>query len=183
MIKDINLIRKELENHEEIDLPCEIDKNIHIKYISRNKKGEDSFYNGGKFICYGNNCIVLKNNSRTWSVPIDKKKPDGSVDWKSRFFILEEKEDEENCEENIKEYKEIIKYQQSIIETMKERMIELELIKKKLSHEKTEYEELLQQSRYNLKEKCIENREKEEKIKRYEDIIQKLTHSHQIFHK
>ena len=88
-----------------------------------------------------------------------------------------------NCEENIKEYKEIIKYQQSIIETMKERMIELELIKKKLSHEKTEYEELLQQSRYNLKEKCIENREKEEKIKRYEDIIQKLTHSHQIFHK
>ena len=64
MIKDINLIRKELENHEEIDLPCEIDKNIHIKYISRNKKGEDSFYNGGKFICYGNNCIVLKNNSR-----------------------------------------------------------------------------------------------------------------------
>ena len=43
MIKDINLIRKELENHEEIDLPCEIDKNIHIKYIYRNKKGEDCF--------------------------------------------------------------------------------------------------------------------------------------------
>ena len=181
MIKDINRIRKELENHEEIDLPCEIDKNTHIKYISRDKKGIESFYLGGKFICFGSDCIVLQNNSKTWSVPTIKKNKDGSVDWKSRFFIEDEKED--NCEANIKEYKEIIEYQQSIIETMKERMIELELLKISLTHEKTEYEELLQQSRYNLKEKCIENRDKDEKIKKYEEIIQKLTHSHQIFHK
>ena len=33
-------------------------------------------------------------------------------------FILEEKDDEENCR-NTKEYKEIIKYRQSIIETIK----------------------------------------------------------------
>ena len=47
----------------------------------------------------------------------------------------------------------------------------------------THDEQLLQQNRYNLKEKCIELRDKDIKLKEYEDIIQRLTNSHQMFHK
>ena len=59
---------------------------------------------------------------------------------------------------------------------------ELEIQKKHLIHEKTEYEELLQQNRFNLKQISIESRDKDEKIKKYEEIIQKLANSHQMFH-
>ena len=47
--------------------------------------------------------------------------------------------------------------------------------------EKHNYEDLLQQNRFHLKELSIQSREKDEKIKKYEDIIKKLANSHQMF--
>ena len=127
---------------------------------------------------FGNNCVILKNKGRTWSVPISELNPDGSIKHQKTFFTKEEVE--ENCDKQVQELKDIIQYQQSIIEKMTKSITELEIQKKHLIHEKTEYEELLQQNRYNMKEICIESREKDKKIEQYEGVIQKLANSHQI---
>ncbi len=90
MIKDIGIIRKELDGYIEVQLPYEFDKGCHIKYITQ-KKDEESFYKGGKFSYYGNDCIYLETSSRKWCVPICKRNKDGSVKYSSRFFIKENK--------------------------------------------------------------------------------------------
>jgi len=183
MIKDLNKIRENLNGYESIEsvnLFDDLKKGCHIRYITLDKNDNESFYLGGNFERLGNNCIVLKNNFKTWSVPINKYNPDGSIHYKTRFY---NKNEEDNCEKEKKELMDTIHYQQSIIEKMTDRLTELELIKKKLTGEKVEYEQLLQQNRYNLKDKCIEVRDKDNKLKEYEIIIQRLTNSHQIFHK
>jgi len=179
MIKDMTVIRKELDGYIEIELPYDLEKGCHIKYITK-KKDEDSFYKGGKFNYYGNDCIYLETNSKKWCVPICKRNKDGTLNYKSRFFI-KEKQDENECKQENKELSEIIKYQQSIIETMSEKLKRLEIIKTTITGEKREYEELLQQNRFNFKEVCIESREKDKTIKKYEEIIQKLANSHSVF--
>ena len=78
MIKDILIIKKELEGFEEVDLPYEFEKGCLIKYITLKKNSEEeSFYTGGEFINFGNDCIILKKNHRTWSVPSYKRNKDG----------------------------------------------------------------------------------------------------------
>jgi len=64
---------------------------------------------------------------------------------------------------------------------MSEKLKELEIIKVQLINEKREYEELLQQNRYNYKNVCIQLSEKNNKISKYEEIINKLTNSHSVF--
>ena len=65
MIKDISIIRKELEGYEEVILPFEFNKGCSIKYITQRKKdNEESFYTGGEFVCYGNDCIVLRKKQK-----------------------------------------------------------------------------------------------------------------------
>ena len=79
MIKDISIIRKELEGYEEIDLPYDFIKGCSIKYITlkkKNKEEEESFYPGGEFISMGNDCIILKKGHRTWQVPCCKRNKD-----------------------------------------------------------------------------------------------------------
>lgn len=178
MIKDIIKIREELIDYEEVELPFEFEKGCHIKYITK-KDEDESFYTGGLFLYFGNDCIVLENNNRKWSVPLYKRNKDGSICYKSRFFIKDK--EEQDCEKDKKELNEIIEYQQSIIQTMTEKIKELEIIKHTLINEKREYEELLQQNRYNFQNVCIESKEKDEKIIKYEDIIHKLTNSHSMF--
>lgn len=180
MIKDLHKIRENLDGFELIELPDNFKKGCHIRYITLDKNENESFYLGGNFERIGNNSIVLKNNFKTWSVPIHIYNPDGSIRYKTRFY---HKNREDECEKEKKELIETISYQQSIIEKMTDRLTELELIKKRLTNEKIEYEQLLQNNRYNLKEKCIELRDKDIKLKEYEDIIQRLTNSHQMFHK
>ena len=178
MIKDISKIREELKGYEEVELPYEFDKGCHIKYITL--KGDDeSFYTGGKFKYFGNDKIFLENKCKTWSVPIVKKNKDGTIYYNSRFFIKEK--DEEICDKKIEDLNNTINFQQSIIEKMSERLKELEITKVSLINEKREYEDLLQQNRYNYKEKCIENEEQKKIIKKYEKAIQKLSNSHSMF--
>ena len=184
MIKDISIIRKELEGFEEIDLPFDFSRGCIIKYITLKKKDneeEESFYKGGEFISLGNDCIILKNKSRTWSVPTCKRNKNGSIRYSTRFFI--QGEEEVKCDQKVEELNEVIQYQQTIIEKMTHKITELEMIKQQLSQERQEYEELLQQNRFNLKKLSIETREKDEKIVKYEEVIKKLANSHQIFHK
>ena len=179
MIKDISKIREELKGYEEVDLPYEFYKGCHIKYITL--KGDDeSFYTGGKFKYFGDNCIFLENKCRSWSVPTIKKNKDGSINYNSRFFIKEKQE--EICDKKIEDLNNTINFQQSIIEKMSERLKELEITQLSLINEKREYEDLLQQNRYNYKEKCIENEEQKKIIKKYEKAIQKLSNSHGMFH-
>ena len=82
MIKDISKIREELKGYEEVD-PEEFKKGCHIKYITL-KDDDESFYTGGKFQYFGNDCIVLEHKCRTWSVPIVIKNKDGSISYRFR---------------------------------------------------------------------------------------------------
>ena len=175
MIKDISIIRKELDNFIEVSLPYDFKKNCLIKYITL-KNNEESFYKGGRFQNLGNDCLILSNNSRTWSVPTCFRNKDGSIDYISRFFI--EENEETTCDKEKKELQNTIQFQQSIIEKLTKKLEDIELQKKYILDEKSDYEELLQQNRYHFKELSIQSREKDEQLKKYEDIIQKLSASH-----
>ncbi len=179
MIKDISKIRKELEGYEQIELPYDLNQNCFLKYIIIDNENE-SFKRGGKFVTYGNDSILLKNKSNTFPVKICKKNPDGSIDenYKVIFFSKEEKN---TCTKEIQEFKDTITYQQSIINKLSKKLADLEVIQATVTQEKRDYEELLQQNRYNYKKICIESKEKDKKMKQYEEIIQKLTNSHSVF--
>jgi hypothetical protein len=178
MIKDISIIRKELDGYEEVEIPFNFERGCNIKYITL-KDDDESFYLGGEFKNIGNDCIILKNNNKTWSVPLVKRNKDGSIKYQSRFFIKDK--EKEDCNTQIKELNDIISYQQNIINTMSEKLKDLEITRVQIANEKRDYEELLQQNRYNYKNICIQSSEKDEKIKKYEEIITKLTNSHSIF--
>lgn len=178
MIKDLNLIREELVGFIEIELPYDLQKGCHIKYITK-KKDEESFFQGGKFNYFGNDCIFLETSGRKWSVPICKRNKNGSINYKSRFFIKEDTD--EKCIEDVKKLTETLEYQQSIIEKLSKKNNKLEKMQQKLIDEKRTYEELLQQNRFNLKELSVKSREKDEKITKYEEIIKKLANSHSVF--
>lgn len=185
MSQDISLIRKELENHIEIKLPCDFPKKCHIKYITHNlKKNTELFYKGGEFLSFGNNCIRVKNKARSWNIPIYLYHKDGSIKYTSHFYILDDnKECEQICDEKNKELNETIQFQQSTIQKLTDELCKLELQKSYIIQEKKDYEELLQQNRHNLKDLSIVNREKDQKIKNYEELIKRLTNSHPLFNK
>ena len=93
---------------------------------------------------------------------------------------------QQNCMGEFEKYSELnetIQFQQSTIEKLTESVGKLELQKSYLTQEKTDYEELLQKNRHNLKDLSIINREKDEKIKQEEEIIKRLTNSHPLFNK
>ena len=179
MIKNISLMRKELEGFERITTPYGLKKGFTIKYLTL-KDNDQCLNKGGDFVNLGNNCVVLKNKNKTWSVPICILNPDGTTKCENTFFV-KEKEDKLNTNKETKELNDIIQYQQRIIDTMTETITELELNKKKIMSEKNDYEDLLQQNRYNMKELSMNSREKDKKIKKYEEIIQKLANSHQMY--
>lgn len=186
MSQDISFIRKELENHIEIQLPYDFPKKCHIKYITHNKKKDtELFYKGGEFVSFGNNCIRIKNKARAWNIPINYYHKDGSIRYTSHFYIHKDTQTdcEEQCEEKYSELIETIQFQQSTIEKLTESLGKIELQKSYLIQEKKDYEELLEQSRYNLKDLSIKNREKDQKITKYEELIKRLTNSHPLFNK
>ena len=49
MITDISIIREELKDHEEVEMPYPFEPDTHIKYITL-KGNHSSFYRGGTFI-------------------------------------------------------------------------------------------------------------------------------------
>ena len=111
MIKDINIIKKELSNFREINNVYQLIPNDRIKYITLQGKNE-SFYLGGKYIRMGDNKIVLYNGGNTWSVPIQIKDNNCNVLYNTRFFV--ELRKDKNIDE-ISELKQIIKKQRNLL--------------------------------------------------------------------
>ena len=179
MIQDIIKIREELDGFIEVEYPYEFQKGCLIKYITHKKNlEEESFYPGGSFISYGDNYILLRNKKSTWSVPIYKKNKNGDILYKTRFFILEN--NTEKINQSKEELYKTILFQQNIIETMKERLKEVEIQKQSLYEDKCTYEELLQKNRYILKDLSIKQREHLQEIDNLKDKIQKLSQSHPL---
>ena len=84
----------------------------------------EAFSTGGEFVCLGNNCVILKNNSKRWSVPTFLYEREGEISYRSRFFIMEK--DLEECNKNNKKLKESIDFQQEIIEKLYSKIEEIE---------------------------------------------------------
>ena len=157
MIKDISLIQKELIGFVEVELPFDFHYNTHIKYITL-KDDYEAFFQGGTFKGLGNDCILLTNKFRNWSVPTCKRSKDGIICYESRFFIQDKKL--EKCTQENDDLQKKIIFQQNIID--------------KLTNQLQEYEHLLQDNRYSLKDKSIECREKDDEIKKLKYLIHQL---------
>jgi len=191
MIKDIVLIRKHLMDFAEVEMPYDLDKNCHIQYITNQIVDDiesEYFYTGGKFIRRCNDILILEINGNEKFIPIWKRDKYGTIIYKSRFFIKEGGDDGEDGDDgeggesnNIligggktgKET-EIIKYQQSIIDKLTEKVKDVEIEKMELNETIKTYEDLLQDGRFKLKELSIELRDKTKKIEHYEELIPKL---------
>lgn len=124
MIKDIETIKRYLIGYNEVELPYSFKHAEEIKYITL-KNNNESFYIGGTFVGLGNNCIILKNNFKRWSVPTFIFNKDGDIDYKSRFFV-KENSDLDECHKVNKELIDSIKFQQKIIDTLVEKNSNLE---------------------------------------------------------
>jgi hypothetical protein len=156
MIKDKEIIQKELTNHVEISFPFELPQNIHIKYITY-KNNSEYFFKGGKFINKINDSIKLQNNGRSWNVPINIRNKEGEIIYKSRFFIGENSlNDSDNDNNNNDELMNTIIYQQSIIDKLLKNKKELEKKNDYLEDNNKNYELLLQKHKYKIKEMTIE---------------------------
>ena len=114
MTQNMQTIKKELKNCQEINSVYDIKKGQIIKYITLKDKDE-YFYTGGPFIRMGDNKIFFNKNGSTKSVQLVWKNIDGSVNYKTRIFVENEGE---SCTKDIQELKKIINNQQMIIEKM-----------------------------------------------------------------
>uniref|UniRef100_A0A6C0FHM4 Uncharacterized protein n=1 Tax=viral metagenome TaxID=1070528 RepID=A0A6C0FHM4_9ZZZZ len=191
MIKDLTKIRELLIDYVEVEMPYDFNKGCDIQYVtcSLDEEGNidisnESFYPNCKFIRRCNDNLIVECNGLTKYVPIYRRDKVGNIIYKSRFFILEENEDGivdnqmgGGKKEDIRELKDTIEYQQSIIEKLTERIKYVEIEKHEVQGQISTYEELLQEGRYKLKELSLELREKTDKLNHYEEIIPKLINS------
>ena len=122
MSQDIEYIKKELKNCEEVDSPFDIKRGDKVKYITL-KNGSEFFYDGGIYLKMLDNKVSLKEENSTKTVPISIIDKSGEILYQTRFFI----ECGEKCyNKNKEEYEKIIKTQQRIIETLIKKNKELE---------------------------------------------------------
>ena len=122
MITDIPTIQKELEGFSQIELPFDIQKGCHIKYLTI-KDNKEYFYTGGNFVRFGNDSIVLTKSNKTWSVNNYIKDKKGNILYTSKYFVCD---DNEKCHsKEINELKSIIKSQQQIIDRLSHKIKEL----------------------------------------------------------
>ena len=143
MINDINKIQYELIGFSEIKLPYKFKKNDKIKYITL-KNNSESFYIGGSFVRFGNECIVLTNGTKQWSFKTIIRNDTNDIIYNSRIFL---KNYDDFCnDKDIIELQKIINSQQNVIN--------------KMSHN------------LKIQEKNLKIQEK--KINKYEIMLQKL---------
>lgn len=184
MIKDLTKIRELLTDYVEVEMPYDFNKGCSIQYVTRSLEEEaDSFYPNCKFIRRCNDILIIEYNGQTRNVPIWKRDKIGNIIYTSRFFILESDTGNLNqigggkSKEDLKDLKDTIEYQQSIIEKLTERVKYVEIEKHEVQEKISTYEELLQEGRYKLKELSLELREKTDKLNHYEELIPKLYNS------
>lgn len=181
MIKDISIIREHLVGFAEVFPDSyEFQKNEPVQYISLTEDDEESFHTGGLYVGLGNNSIILRSTSGTWTVPITELNKDGSVRYRSKFFVKENFQDETQNHPDIQKLRDIIDYQQTIIEKLSKTLKDLEISKHELLSENQSYIELLEQNRHNLKDLSLKFREQSSELAKSKDIIQKLSQSHPL---
>ena len=116
MSQDISFIREELKNCEEVDTYNDLEIGNHVKYITINlKDNNEYFYTGGIYEQLGENMIYLRINGIKRPIPISIKQPDGNILYKTRLFVLTDKNE---CCKDKDEYEKIIHTQQRIIEKL-----------------------------------------------------------------
>ena len=126
MSQDLEFIKNELKNCEEIDSYQDLELGNYIKYITI-KGNDEFFYTGGIYKKLGDNKIFLKKGGRSWSVPLTYKNKEGEIIYKTRLF-----NQLNNCSKEMDEYKKIIHNQQQIIEKLNQQLKKQTLIIQKL---------------------------------------------------
>ena len=109
MIQDIEKIKKELNNHIEIDITFPILPGTFVKYITLNNDDEESFYLGGEYVKKGYEKIFLRLGKKTWAIQSNIRDNQNYIRYSSRFFIHKDNLKEKK-QEKIIEQKECIKY-------------------------------------------------------------------------
>ena len=124
MSQDINYIKKQLINCEEVNSPFDLKVGDHVKYITINEdEGREYYYDGGKYKGMGNNEIIIMEGGRRKKVPITIINNLGEILYSTRFFL----DDNSQCTEySASEYEKIIKNQQKIIEILTRKVKNLE---------------------------------------------------------
>ena len=188
MITNITLILKELEGFTQVPMPHNFTKGCLIKYVTliNNKPA----LNIGKFRGYENDNIWLYSGPRSWSVRTCYREPDGTIcvdkTKNIQFHICESGENERNQRhqsggapskgKRVKELKEMIVYQQNILDKLAERMKIIEIDKARLVNERDDLEEMLGQNQMNFQKLLCETQDQRNKIKQYEEVIHNLLH-------
>ena len=186
MIKDITLIRKELEGFAEVEMPYDFTKGCLIKYLTL--KNNDIVLNIGKFRAYEDNKIRLYSGLSDWPVRTCYRNPDGTICIEKtkniRFFICESEENEKNQrggappkDKPVKELNEMIVYQQEILDKLAERMKTVETDKARLSNENNELQEMLNENQMRFQSIVQRLKQAEEKNCTYKEVIHNLVHS------
>ena len=104
-------IRKKLKDYVEINDVFDLKYMSCVKYITL-KDGEEKFYEGGKYLCMGNNKIRIQRGPISWYIPIEYRNKDGSVYYRTRIFM---KESLRMNRKNFEELLEIVDSQQQVI--------------------------------------------------------------------
>ena len=113
---NVNSFQRIFEGKENYNKIYDITKNTPVKYLCI-KDNQEFFYTGGKFVRFGNDCLILNNGSNNWSVKKYIKDKEGNIMYSSKFFIPSLEEDF-TCTNEVKELKSIIKAQQQIIDKL-----------------------------------------------------------------
>ena len=119
---DILKIKAELKDHVKVEMPYIFDKDTHIKYLAL-KDGGELFYRGGRFCSNRGDSVVLTNGGRNWTVPINYCDKDGTVIYKTSFFIRNKIKKETQGDSRREA---IILSQQEVIKKMTSKIKELE---------------------------------------------------------
>ena len=114
MSQDLNYIKRELENCEEIEDLFELKKGDIVKYITLDK-GSEFFYDGGEYIQMIDNAVCIQCGKTIKNVTINYFNKEGKPLYNSRFFLQVK-----DCidKKEIIEYEKVIKNQQKIIEVL-----------------------------------------------------------------
>ena len=123
MSQDLSFIKQELINCEEFTSPFDIEINALVKYITLKDK-QEYFYTGGTYVGMVDNKIILQTEKTKLYIPLTIKHPDGTILYKTRLFVVNE-EDTELSDKTKQHYESIIQSQQSIIETMSQKIHQL----------------------------------------------------------
>ena len=186
MIKDITLIRKELDGFAPVEMPYDFTKGCLIKYLSL--KDNDIVMNSGRFRAYENDNIRLYGGPSDWLTRTCYRNSDGTICIEKtkhlRFFICEAEENERNQsgggktkEKSSKELNEMIVYQQGILDKLAERMKTVETDKARLTNENNELQEMLHENQMRFQSVVQRLKEAADENIKYKEVIHNLLHS------